>query len=167
MTSYLILFKKILVFTFVLLIANLAWSNTLTGRVVGVADGDTITVLDSRNTQHKIRLAGIDAPEKKQDFGQVSKRALSDLVFGKQVSVDWIKEDRYGRIVGKVRLLERDINLKQIKNGMAWFYRKYQNELSQEDRQDYLHAEEDASKSQLGLWQLTDPVPPWEFRKAR
>lgn len=159
--------KKILVFSFALLATNLAWTNTLTGRVVGVADGDTITVLDSQNTQYKIRLAGIDAPEKKQEFGQVSKKSLSDLVFGKQVRVDWIKEDRYGRIVGKVILIGRDINLQQIKNGMAWFYRKYQNELSQDDRLDYLHAEEGASSQQLGLWQLTDPMPPWEFRKAR
>ena len=157
--------KKTLVFIFALLAVNPTWANTLTGRVVGVADGDTITVLDSQNTQYKIRLAGIDAPEKKQDFGQVSKKSLSDLVFGKQVSVDWIKEDRYGRLIGKVTLIEQDINLQQIKNGMAWFYRKYQNELSQDDRLDYLHAEEDAFIRQIGLWQLAEPIPPWEFRK--
>ena len=72
---------------------------TLTGRVVGVTDGDTIKILDSNNTQYKIRLAGIDAPEKKQPFGNVSKKSLSDMVYGKQVSVDYNKQDRYGRTI--------------------------------------------------------------------
>ena len=77
-------------------------ADTITGRVVGVADGDTVTVLDADKVQHKIRLAGIDAPEKAQAFGTRSKQNLSDLVFGKDVRVDWDKRDRYGRIVGKV-----------------------------------------------------------------
>ena len=77
-------------------------ADTITGRVVGVADGDTVTVLDADKVQHKIRLAGIDAPEKAQAFGNRSKQNLSDLVFGKDVRVDWDKRDRYGRIVGKV-----------------------------------------------------------------
>lgn len=96
----------------------------LNGHVVGVADGDTITVLDITNTQHKIRLAGIDAPEKKQAFGQVSKKSLSDLVFDKQVNIDWTKHDRYGRIVGKVLINGVDANLEQVKRGLAWFYKK-------------------------------------------
>jgi endonuclease YncB( thermonuclease family) len=86
----------------------------ITGRVVGIADGDTITVLDNTNTQHKIRLAGIDAPEKKQAFGAVSKKSLSDLVYGKQMDVDWQKHDQYGRFVGKVLSGGLDVNLKQI-----------------------------------------------------
>ena len=84
---------------------------TLSGRVVGVADGDTITILDSSNTQYKIRLAGIDAPEKKQPFGNVSKKSLSDMVYGKQISVDYNKQDRYGRTVGKVIVDGVDANL--------------------------------------------------------
>jgi endonuclease YncB( thermonuclease family) len=79
-----------------------AHADTLTGRVVGVTDGDTITVLDANRQQHKIRLGGIDAPEKAQPFGQRSKENLSRLVFNKEVQVDWTKRDRYQRIVGKV-----------------------------------------------------------------
>lgn len=156
--------KTIIAVCFVF-ISSLAWGSTLTGRVVGVADGDTITVLDADNIQHKIRLAGIDAPEKKQDFGNASKQSLSDMVFNKQVTIDWTKEDHYGRIVGKVSLGSADINLQQIKSGMAWFYRKYQNELVLDDRLNYLHAEEEAMSNQVGLWLHKDPIAPWDFRK--
>lgn len=140
---------------------------TLTGKVVGVADGDTITVLDSSNTQYKIRLAGIDAPEKKQAFGNVSKQSLSDLVYGKQVDVDWEKQDRYGRTVGKVFVNGTNANLVQVKRGLAWYYKKYQNELILDDRLDYLHAQEAAESSKVGLWADREPTPPWDFRKSR
>lgn len=140
-------------------------AGTLTGRVVGVADGDTITILDNTNTQFKIRLSGIDAPEKKQPFGQVSKKSLSDLVFDRQVIVDWNKQDRYGRTVGKVLVNGVDANLEQVKRGYAWFYKKYQNEQPLQDRLDYLNAQEDAENSRLGLWIDKDAVAPWEFRK--
>lgn len=142
-------------------------AEVLTGRVVGVYDGDTITVLDDTNTQHKIRLAGIDAPERKQAFGNSSKKMLSNLVFGKTVNVNWNKRDRYGRPVGKIMIEGVDVNLEQIKDGLAWFFRKYQNELSPEDRLIYLHAEEYAKENRLGLWVYPDPVPPWEFRKRK
>ena len=140
---------------------------TLSGRVVAIADGDTITILDSSNTQYKIRLAGIDAPEKKQAFGNVSKKSLSDMVYGKQVSVDYNKQDRYGRTVGKVIIDGVDANLEQVKRGLAWFYKKYQNEQPFEDRLDYLHAQEAAEQSKVGLWKEQAPVPPWDFRKSK
>lgn len=143
------------------------YAEVLSGRVVGVADGDTITVLDSTNTQHKIRLGGIDAPEKKQAFGNVSKKSLSDMVFNKQVEVDWHKEDRYGRKVGKVLVNNQDINLEQIKRGLAWFYKKYKGELAQEDRIAYVQAQQDAEANQLGLWVDQHPIPPWDFRKIK
>jgi endonuclease YncB( thermonuclease family) len=85
-----------------LLLVGVAHADTLLGRVVGVADGDTITVLDADRQQHKIRLQGIDAPEKAQPFGQRSKENLSRLVFNKEVRVEWKKRDRHKRIVGKV-----------------------------------------------------------------
>src|SRR5258708_39073550 len=75
---------------------------TFPGRVVAIADGDTITVLDSANTQHRIRLAGIDAPESHQAFGDQSRLSLSEMIFGKDVSVSYQKVDQYGRIVGKI-----------------------------------------------------------------
>lgn len=142
-----------------------AYADVLSGRVVGVADGDTITVLDNTNTQHKIRLGGIDAPEKKQAFGNVSKKSLSDLVFNKNVDVEWRKVDRYGRKVGKVMVNEEDINLEQINRGLAWFYKKYQGELEQEDRITYEQAQQEAEANQLGLWIDQSPIPPWDFRK--
>ena len=143
------------------------YAEVLSGKVVGVADGDTITVLDSTNTQHKIRLGGIDAPEKKQAFGNVSKKSLSDMVFNQQVEVDWHKEDRYGRKVGKVLVNNEDINLEQIKRGLAWYYKKYKGELVQEDRIAYLQAQQEAEANQLGLWIDQHPIPPWDFRKIK
>ena len=140
---------------------------TLSGRVVAIADGDTITILDNTNTQYKIRLAGIDAPEKKQPFGNVSKKSLSDMVYGKQVSVDYSKQDRYGRTVGKVIIDGVDANLEQVKRGLAWFYKKYQNEQPFEDRLDYLHAQEAAEQSKVGLWKEQAPIAPWDFRKSK
>jgi len=140
---------------------------TLVGHVVGVTDGDTITILDATKTQYKIRLAGIDAPEKKQAFGNASKKSLSDMVFDKVVSVQYDKEDRYGRIVGKVLINGVDANLEQVKRGLAWWYKKYQKEQIHQDRLDYLHAQEYAENEQIGLWAESDPIAPWDFRKSR
>ena len=154
------------ILTILIFYASITNAATLVGQVVGIADGDTITVLDAGHTQYKIRLAGIDAPEKKQAFGQVSKKSLSDLVYEKVVSVEYSKQDRYGRTVGKVLVNGVDANLEQVKRGMAWFYKKYQNELLLQDRLDYLHAQENAEKDRIGLWVGNDSVAPWDFRKT-
>lgn len=156
--------KKI-IFALSLLIVTSASADQLLGRVVGISDGDTVTVLDKNNNQYKVRLAGIDAPEKKQAFGNASKKSLSDLIYDKEVTVESHKNDRYGRLVGKILLANKDINKIQIERGMAWFYRKYQNELILDDRLSYLHAENDAKSNSVGLWVDKDPIPPWEFRK--
>lgn len=158
---------KFINFLFFCFIFNYANADIISGRVVGVFDGDTITILDNANIQYKVRLAGIDAPEKKQAFGNVSKQSLSDLVFGKQVDIDWQKQDRYGRTVGKVLVNGVNANLEQVKRGLAWYYKKYQNELVLADRLDYLHAEEAAEQGRLGLWIDKEPVAPWDFRKSR
>ena len=97
----------------------------VTGKVIRVADGDTITILDPSNTQLKIRLNKIDAPEKSQAFGQRSKQHLSDIVFGRSVTVTWDETDRYGRILGTVWLDGRDINLQMVRDGFAWHYKRY------------------------------------------
>lgn len=159
--------KIIITFLLLSLFGNLALADTIQGRVVGVTDGDTITVLDSTNNQYKIRLSGIDAPEKKQAFGNVSKKSLSDLVYDKKVHVEWHKQDHYGRIVGKVLINGLDANLEQIKRGMSWFYKKYQNELVLDDRLAYLHAQESAEAKKIGLWVDKEPIAPWDFRKQR
>ena len=137
---------------------------TIEGRVVGVADGDTITVLDANKVQHKIRLGGIDAPEKAQPYGQTSKQGLSDLVFGKTVMVDTDKMDRYGREVGKVLVDGVDTNLEQVRRGLAWHYKAYQREQPPEDRLAYAAAEKEAAAARLGLWQDALPMAPWEWR---
>jgi endonuclease YncB( thermonuclease family) len=103
----------------------LAQPEILRGRVVKIADGDTLTVLDRSNRQHKIRLVGIDAPERKQPFHTKSRQNLADLVFGKEVAVEWHKRDRYKRILGKVVLDGQDVNLAQIRAGLAWHYKQY------------------------------------------
>ena len=141
--------------------------DVLRGKVVGVSDGDTITILDSAKEQHKIRLTGIDAPEKAQAFGQASKKVLSELVFNKEVEVLWVKHDRYQRILGKVLLNGQDICLEQVKRGMAWHYKKYQHEQSPEDRTYYSDAETQARKSRLGLWSDDTPIEPAEFRHKK
>jgi endonuclease YncB( thermonuclease family) len=150
-----------------LLLALAAQAETVTGRVVSVADGDTITVLDATKTQHKIRLAGIDAPEKAQPFGQRSKESLSDLVFDQAVTAKTSKRDRYGRSVGTVLVDGLDANLEQIKRGMAWHYKAYEREHSPQERLTYAEAEEVARGARVGLWKDDQPVPPWDFRHNR
>jgi endonuclease YncB( thermonuclease family) len=151
--------------TFLLIVAGNLNAATLQGKVVGVADGDTITVLDATNTQHKIRLRGIDAPERAQAFGQKSKQSLHRLVLSKQVTIDFQKKDKYGRTVGKVVLNGLDVCLEQIKLGMAWHYKQHESEQSKEDREAYAQAELATQSQSLGLWKDKNPTPPWEFRK--
>jgi endonuclease YncB( thermonuclease family) len=157
--------KLAVLVSFIVFTNTSAYADTLSGLVIGVTDGDTIAVLDNTKTQHKIRLAGIDAPEKKQAFGNVSKKSLSDIVYNKQVDIDWHKEDRYGRKVGKVLVDGIDANLEQIKAGLAWYYKKYKGELAQADRIDYVQAQQAAEANKLGLWADENPIPPWDFRK--
>jgi endonuclease YncB( thermonuclease family) len=137
----------------------------LPGRVVSVADGDTVTVLDSNDRQHRIRLAGIDAPESHQAFGEQSRQSLSEMIFGKDVTVSYQKIDQYGRLVGKILLDGKDINLEQVRAGMAWHYKFYEDEQTTEDRELYAKAEDDARAARRGLWQDPNPVEPYQFRK--
>ena len=129
--------------------------------VVGVSDGDTLTALTDDKQQIKIRLANIDAPEKNQPFGQRSKQSLSDLCFKKQADIKPQTIDRYGRTVAVVTCEGREANRHQVGMGLAWVYPKYNKDFS-------LPAlEQGARLNGLGLWADRDPVPPWEWRKAR
>jgi endonuclease YncB( thermonuclease family) len=134
------------------------------GRVVAVEDGDTIVVLDDANATYKIRLQGIDAPEGGQAFGDRSGQSLSEMVSGKQVEIEWSKRDRYRRLVGKVLLDGNDMCLQQIKIGMAWHYKYYQDEQSAIDRELYATAENVARSARVGLWSNQNPTPPWQLR---
>ena len=139
----------------------------LAGKVVEIADGDTLTLLDSSKTQHKIRLQGIDAPEKGQGFGNKSKDKLSEMVGGKDVCVDWTKEDKYGRKVGNIKAGDVDVNLEMVKSGLAWHFKKYESEQSEADRTAYDQAEKAARSDIIGLWSEPDPIAPWDFRDGK
>jgi endonuclease YncB( thermonuclease family) len=131
---------------------------TLTGKVIGVHDGDTIILLDEHNRQHKIRLASIDAPEKNQAFGQRAREALSHKIFQKQLRITWREYDKYGRTIGDLYLDDRWINKEMVQEGWAWHYTKYS------DSKELADAETTARKSRSGLWEKSDAEPPWEFR---
>ena len=131
------------------------------GLVVGVTDGDTVTVLDQDLRQTKCRLYGIDAPEKRQAFGERSKQALSDLVYRREVDVLVVDRDRYGRSVCRLTLDGQDVNRQMVAAGMAWVYRKYTQDAG------YLAAEAAARARRAGVWSDPEPVAPWEFRYRR
>ncbi len=151
-------------FTLLLVFSLAAQAEILKGKVVGVHDGDTITVLDAGNRQHKIRLAGIDAPELHQAYGNRSKEHLSKQVFGQMVDVDGGKVDRYQRTIGKVLVNGRDANLEQVRAGFAWHYTKYAKEQSPTDQMVYAQAEATARTLHFGLWEEAQPMPPWDYR---
>ena len=136
------------------------------GRVVGISDGDTVTVLDANKRQHKIRLSGIDAPESGQAFGNRSKQALSDCAFGKAATITGDKTDRYGRTIAKLTVGGIDCNLKQIERGMAWHYKKYELEQPPGERKAYAAAEAAARDAKVGLWADPHAMPPWEWRNG-
>ena len=137
------------------------FSLELIGKVVKVSDGDTITILTSDKTQHKIRLNDIDAPEKKQAFGNKSKDNLSKYIAGKTVTVEYQKKDKYKRILGTIYYNNTDINLQQVKDGYAWVYKKYSN------NKNYYKAEKLARDKRIGLWIDKNPLEPWELRKKK
>lgn len=149
-----------------LLVAGHAQADTLVGKVVSVLDGDTVTVLTDAHHPVEIRVAGIDAPERRQAFGQAAKKAMSDCAFDKRASVDWRKLDRYGRTVGKLMVEGVDCGLRQIELGLAWHYKAYEREQSLADRSAYAAAESDAKSAQRGLWIDAQPTPPWVFRHS-
>jgi endonuclease YncB( thermonuclease family) len=146
----------------VFLATSLIGADPLTGKVVKVTDGDTITVLVEKQ-QIKIRLSAIDAPERGQDFGQKSKEALADLVFGKEVRIETHGKDRYGRTIGDVYVGEIFVNEKMVEDGWAWNYVKYSKSQRLAD------LEKQARAAKRGVWAGKSPVPPWVYRaeKAR
>ncbi len=134
----------------------------ISGKVVGVADGDTLTILDSNRQQHRIRLADIDAPESSQDFGWVSKRSLSDMAFGEMAQATCKEEDRYGRSICRVLVKGINVNIEQVARGLAWVYLQYAPKSS------VLYTyEEKAKLERKGLWNDKSPTPPWEYRRER
>ncbi len=134
----------------------------ITARVVGVTDGDTVTVLEDGSQRHKIRLHGIDTPERGQPHYRQAKDALSNLIAGATVGIGVVDTDRYGRTVGVIYHDKRNINLAMVQDGHAWWYRKY----AQYDRQ-LQGAEAEARDAKRGLWSQPDPIPPWDWRRQQ
>ena len=134
--------------------------SAFSGTVVAVLDGDSLMVLDGRR-QVEVRLHGVDAPEGGQAFGNVCKRTLSNLVFGKTAAVQVVDIDRYKRSVSRLTVDGRDVGLEMIRAGCAWHYRQYSNDAG------YAAAEEEARRARRGLWQDAKPVPPWTYRRLR
>lgn len=132
----------------------------VSGKVVKVADGDTITILTADFTQIKVRLHGIDCPEKSQDFGNKAKQFTSNQCFGKVVMVKITDTDRYGRSIGVVTLQNGlTLNKELLKAGLAWHYKHY------DQSKEYSDLEIIAKNQKLGIWSLPNAVAPWDFRR--
>ena len=129
----------------------------ITGKVVSVTDGDTVRVLDAANVQHKVRLDGIDAPERGQPFGTVARDRLAALVMGKAVTVHSDGRDKYGRTLGRIEIEGQDVNRTLVAEGLAWHYVRYSDDAT------LAEAEREARAAQRGLWRDPAPVPLWEW----
>lgn len=147
---------------FLLLFAFQASAADFTARVVGISDGDTITVLSSEKKQTRIRLYGIDVPESGQDFGSRAKQTASELAFGKTVTIRERDKDRYGRTVAEVILPDgRSLNHEMTVRGLSWWYSKYAPHDLELQR-----LEAEAKAAHVGLWSQPNPIPPWEWRQG-
>lgn len=136
-------------------------------RIQHLSDGDSFVVRTEDGRRVTVRLSAIDAPEKAQPFGDVSRRSLLAMVEGKSLTITPIKRDPYGRTVARVLVGEIDIGLAQVRAGMAWHYKRYESEQTPRERREYTSAEQRARDSGLGLWAQPEPVPPWRFREQQ
>jgi endonuclease YncB( thermonuclease family) len=134
-------------------------ATVLVGRVVSVTDGDTIDLLDENKTTHRIRLHGIDAPERAQPFSRRSRQHLADAVFGREVDVEVLGKDKYGRTIGRVLVEGDDVCLSLIRAGLAWHYVRY------DQSPEYAAAEAAARAAKRGLWLDPHAIPPWDWRQ--
>lgn len=153
--------KRFLISIFLILLASgWAFAQRFPVKVVGISDGDSFTVINRDNLQINVRVFAIDAPEKNQAYGDLAKKALSDLIYGKDIEIDVQAQERWGRYVAKVHTPEgRDVALLMLQSGMAWHYTRYNNSTA------YIKAQEAAKNSRRGLWADKNPVAPWDYRK--
>ncbi len=149
-----------------LLVATTLSGESFSGKVVAVTDGDTLKVLrttGSRKEEVKVRLWGIDCPEKRQPYGQAAKKAASDLAFGQVVTVEIRSHDRYGRTVSWVTLPDgRTLNLELVRQGFAWWYEQYAKKA-----ENLKATEAEARAAARGLWADANPIPPWRWRRVK
>lgn len=153
---------RLTILVILLLLPMAITAQVIKGRVVKIADGDTFTLLVDEHEQIKVRLDGIDAPEKGQSYGTRAKEYLSNMIWGQPVTVYVKGKDRYGRSIGKVSTPTiKDVNLEMIKGGFAWQYRDYNKDKT------YSAAEEQARSTRKGLWQEKNPMRPQDYRKMK
>jgi endonuclease YncB( thermonuclease family) len=147
---------------FSLLFSYPAAADQIFGKVIGIADGDTITILTDSHKQIRVRLAEIDAPEKSQPWGQNAKQALSGLIFGRTVKLDTRGTDQYGRMLARIYSGSQYINAEMVRRGDAWAYQEYLTDYS------LVTLENQARRQRTGLWSLPtkDVVPPWQWRRG-
>ena len=158
------IFQRTIYLIIIFLITGVSYAQPpIQGKVVSIADGDTITVLQN-SKQFKIRLYGVDTPEKSQDFGQKAKQFTSGMVYKQHVKVVAYDIDRYGRTVGMVYTGQKCLNEELVKNGFAWVYRKY---CSESFCNQWAQLEREAREKKLGLWIYDNPIPPWDFRSGK
>ncbi len=162
MKKYSNLSKNLMGLVLLFSLAAPAIAHAVEATVTKVADGDTVTAVTKDNQTLKIRFFGIDAPEKKQPFGQKAKEVLTDMVNKKDIDVDIITGDRYGRSVGIIRLGDKIVNEEMLKRGLAWVYSDYCN---RPECEKWTALEEKARKDRKGLWEQPSPKAPWDFRR--
>lgn len=154
--------RKLLILIMTLFIVTLSFATTIKGKVIKVADGDTITILEENGNKTRVRFYGIDAPEKKQNYGIKSLDVLKDLIDKKEVEIEVKDKDQYGRVVGIVYYDKMNINLYMLETGNAWWYKQYS-----KHNIEFKIAEEKAKLEKLGLWKEKNPTPPWIYRKEK
>lgn len=150
--------KTLLIFLSFILLSS---SEIITGKVVKVSDGDTITILTEKNEQIRIRFSGVDCPEKSQAFGQKAKEFTAKFCAGKQVEIISQSKDRYGRVLGVVMVDGVNVNKELLKEGLAWHYKQY------DKSKEFASLESQARRKKIGLWAEKNPIAPWEFRKIK
>jgi micrococcal nuclease len=153
--------RRTVLLVFLLLIITQCQKKPLAGQVVGVSDGDTFTLLAAGDKRIRVRLYGVDAPEKGQDFSQVAKTFLSDLIFGKEVRLEEKDRDRYGRVVAIAYVGKTNVNEALLAAGLVWHYKQH------DKTQSWSDLEMRAHKERRGIWSIKDPEPPWDFRRAK
>lgn len=133
-------------------------------RTISVSDGDTVVVIDRDGTKHRIRIAGIDAPEKGQPYGEAARSHLGELLAGRTAQVEPIKRDPFGRTVANLRIDGADVGLEMVRAGLAWHFVRYAQDQTPAERDAYARAEQQAREDRAGLWRDPAPEAPWAHR---
>ena len=152
---------KLFLIILIALFSLSAQAEIIRGKVIKIADGDTLTLLTDSDKKIRIRLAGIDTPERKQPFGNTAKNVLAKLVFQKEIQIEVLTKDRYGRTVGIVFLDNQNVNYELVRKGMAWAYKRYT------DDGLLYKLEDEAKKRRIGLWADENPIAPWDWRRGK